>query len=283
MLEKIANKNSYRRFKTIFNKGEQICIVGKGWDSYGYITKIEEDGITLTGLKNQKEYKYSWNCFEVVYHAGYKVKKSTETEVSNIFDISFKISIPPLSTTVIDKGKTNIQYEKLNPKKNTFYLRSYLNFKTGEILPMAKYWEGFMDDKYIAVDFQVNGYKSSHGSINDKVGWIKANEKCGYLYPSNYARKIELCNQGYYEGDDCGEITFNKGKNTQVVANNKNLVALRYVGKTGRKKTYYSVGDPVIFEGELIDYKIWKGDQGFLMSNFYADIRFNEEKYSARK
>ena len=72
---------SYKRFKAIFKKGEQVCVGGMDWETHGYVTKIDEDGVVLTQLRNKKGIKYPWNCFEVIYHAGYIFSKEHETSV----------------------------------------------------------------------------------------------------------------------------------------------------------------------------------------------------------
>ncbi len=281
----------YERFKKIFKKSEQICIYGMDWETHGYISNIEFDGVTLTQLRNLKGIKYPWNCFEVIAHAGYKITKSKISEVKDIFE--FKISTHsekstsglPLITDLPKKVITKQinEYEILDTE---LYFPTDLKFKKREI---QKDFEVYTDewDKNILrinINFKIaglSGYMQERmiwkDSINTQIYPIIDNVISPILieFPEkNESFGIRFKKQGYIHN---GNIIYDSGCTPDddfEIWCDDGLEAFRKLEwkKKKIKPSTLGCGDPVIFDGIPVDYKTWKSKDGFVMANHHADI-----------
>lgn len=265
---------TYDRFKKVFKKKEQICIYGMDWSSHGYITAIEPDGVTLTQLRRVNGIKYPWNCFEVIAYAGYKVYKSKETEVANMFQ--FKISTHlPKTGEMPYKVKSTQYIERVNKEKQreSLLLSSDVSFRANEIIPglngrcrTLRFGDGrpfpnCMGEVYFDIvvgkseKSEMEVYITDHAQVHlytplatEIISPLHARLHCHY--------QKQLC--------------FRKGgKQDKYIENDEELLELR---KGKWETTTWSGGDPVIFEGVPVDYKVWESDDGFLLANHYADI-----------
>lgn len=263
---------TYDRFKRVFKKKEQICVYGMDWSSYGYITAIEPDGVTLTQLRRVNGIKYPWNCFEVVAHAGYKVHKSKETEVANIF--RFKLSTHlPKAGEMPKKVKSTQYIERINKEKQreSLLLSSDVLFKAKEIIPglngrcrtlrFGSY--PFPDIGEVYFDVIVGESEKSEMEVRitnhtqvhlymplstEIISPLHARLHC------NFSKSLCFRKEGY---DD---IYVSSGKDLPTLRRNK------------WAKSTYAGGDPVIFDGVPVGYKTWKSNDGFLLANHHADI-----------
>ncbi len=261
MINKI---NSYDRFKRYFRKGEQICIYGYDWDTFGYINNIEKDGVSLVQIRNKKEIKYSWSCFEVVFHSGVKVNK--EKKVDPILVTKFKIITDIVFGTMpISIKDFGLSYKLVNTDKKYFIFYSSLNFQIDEITPENQFAADSSFMLHPKLLFEIKGIKETYESDHyTKCSNIK--EIHSYIFPI-INNKIE--GTDLFIRNDIEFQAKNSGKKFEI-KNDKDLKKLRK--DKMKEKPYVYSGDPVLFEGNLIDYKTWENKNGIVMGNFFADI-----------
>ncbi len=252
-------QNPYERFKKRFKKGEQICIYGTDWSTHGYISNIESDGVTLTQLRNLKGIKYPWNCFEVIAHAGYKITKSKNTEVEDIFE--FKLS----THLTVDKIPTvikSVEINKLVEKKTLLFYMTNINFKAKEISRDIKYKDRFIIDFKVGDGRDWTEYNYEYPSW--KIPQLYPNQNNNVISPALRIENKFHSFAHYKKPDYYCKIHPEDEKELQNLRKKK--------VKWEKKTESIAVGDPVIFEGIPVDYKTWESKDGFVMANHHADI-----------
>lgn len=118
-------KYDLERFKKFFKKGEQVCIGFRGGDTHGYISKFDEKGIYLIQLTHATEYFYPWNQFEVLVHAGVRIKNEKLDNFSKLLMINL-MPEHELDEQALKYGRWD---DKYLPENNNNAAQYLLNFK----------------------------------------------------------------------------------------------------------------------------------------------------------
>lgn len=295
-METTNGKKEVQRFKKVFRKGEQICIFGVNWDTHGYITAIEEDGVTLTQLNNIRGIKYNWNCFEIICHAGFKVWKSKLTEVTNIFEFKISTHLPTYRELKnLPKEVKSIIINKIFITKSPLYFSTSLPLKPKEVLPGwmtdHEYEKGYLKrrvpknefNRRIYLNFKIGKYGNVYTyqkASSSYPGWtrdenfnaevLKTNEVI--LFPPIVTKNINYIISPLHVHDNTPQEnyapTISRDGYESIYFTAENLKRLR----TNNWDKRTAIGDPYIIEADPVGYKTWKNDNGFAYANNEADI-----------
>lgn len=306
-------ETTYSRFKKIFKKGEQICIFGVNWQTHGYISAIEEDGITLVQLNNVKGIKYNWNCFEIIFHAGFKVYKSNLTEVANIFEFKISTHLPNIfELKNLPKEVQTVKINEIRIDKNCLYFSTDIPFLKHEVLPdwltYNEYCEGYFKDKSLKykcdpnvyLNFKIGRYgyirNFSKGkirgymgnwNINDGFKAFISEQKDVMLFPPQIEDNLKYIISPLHANQKYNDISHPKleikrpeiwheaGKKYKYgnwERYERYPLTIGNIQSLRTTKWETATGDPYIFEGIPIGYKLWKNENGYILANQHADI-----------
>jgi len=268
-MNKLSQSN-YKRFNTLFHKGEQIVVGFREDYTHGYITKIDESGFGLFQWGKPKEYWYDWEHFEFASHPGFRFKK-----------------LPNIGEEWIDKVNiftVNLLNQFQFPEPESDIMRSmvWTDHVTESKLPIQYQFHNSED--IIACVNRFNLVKSDFADFVAESPWGKITIKinnCDVDLKTRQQFVQTIPNQGdfdiikiYFFDDDELDFTNLSMTNHKQVRDNEELDIFRMtqIGKPIR--TYVSSGDPWFTDEpvEKVGYNVWKSKDGYAMTHAGAKL-----------